>query len=182
MVITHHITTQQCVYKRWPWIRSGGVDSGRILHFFRTRIQSQKFVENRTPSPFSILVAAGVCVVISEVKTWANFGWIDGSRSLNRSRILKFEKFPDPDLKILEMERSRGLKKWLDSGHLCCVPSGESNLTWRQSLIKNKNKKSCNQWANLLRFLQNATMQVHAKKYINLSSKLGHYRFITRCL
>jgi len=36
-------------------------------------------------------------VVISEVKTWVNYGRIDGNRSLNRSRILKFEKFPDPD-------------------------------------------------------------------------------------
>jgi len=33
------------------------------------------------------------------VKTLLNFGWIDGNRSLNRSRILKFENFPalDPD-------------------------------------------------------------------------------------
>jgi len=34
------------------------------------------------------------------------FGWIDGSRSLNRSRILKFENFsnpnPDPDSKKFE--------------------------------------------------------------------------------
>jgi len=45
-----------------------------------------------------------------------NFGWIDGSQSLNRSQIFKFEKFPypDPDLKTLEQERS--LKS--DSGHL----------------------------------------------------------------
>jgi len=44
-------------------------------------------------------------------KTLVNFGWIDGSRSLNRSRILKFEKFPDSDpvSKILEQERSRSL-------------------------------------------------------------------------
>ena len=43
-----------------------------------------------------------------------NFGWIDdGSRSPNRSRILKFEKLPDPDKdrKFLEQERSRSLKK-----------------------------------------------------------------------
>jgi len=31
------------------------------------------------------------------VKTWINFGWIDVSRSLNRSRILKFEKFPESE-------------------------------------------------------------------------------------
>jgi len=52
------------------------------------------------------------------VKTWVNYGWIDDcSRSLNSSRILKFEKEPDsdpdPDWKILEQERSRSLKKWL---------------------------------------------------------------------
>jgi len=29
------------------------------------------------------------------------------------SRILKSEKLPDSDLKILEQERSRSLKKWL---------------------------------------------------------------------
>jgi len=45
-------------------------------------------------------------------KTWENFGWIDGSRSPNRSRILKFKKFSDPDLysKILEQKRSWSLK------------------------------------------------------------------------
>jgi len=46
----------------------------------------------------------------------ANHGWIEYcSRSLNRSRILKFEELPDPDPdpKILEQERSRSLKKWL---------------------------------------------------------------------
>jgi len=45
-----------------------------------------------------------------------SYGWFnDSSRSLNRSRILKFEKLPDPDQdpdsKVLEPERS--LKKWL---------------------------------------------------------------------
>ena len=75
--------------------------------FFRTRIRSQKFVNNRTRirSHFSILAVT------------VNFGWIDRSRSLNRSRIFEFEKFPDPDLdpdlKILEQERSRSLKRWL---------------------------------------------------------------------
>jgi len=41
----------------------------------------------------------------------------DCSRSLNRKRILKLEELPEPDpgpdLKILEQERSRSLKKWL---------------------------------------------------------------------
>jgi len=39
-------------------------------------------------------------------------GWTDDcSRSLKRSRILKFEKLPDPDSKTLEQERSWSLKK-----------------------------------------------------------------------
>jgi len=46
-----------------------------------------------------------------------NFGCIDGSRSLNRSRILKFENFADSDLQrgstISEQERGRRLKMWL---------------------------------------------------------------------
>jgi len=102
--------------------------------FVRTRIRSrsQKFVKNHTriQSHFSISAVGWVCVVIFSVKTWANLGWIDDcSQSLNKSRILKFQKLPDPDLdldsKILEQERS--LKKWLwpplaswknDSGHL----------------------------------------------------------------
>jgi len=37
---------------------------------------------------------------------------------MNRSRILKFEKLPDLDSKILEQERSRSLKS--DSGHQRC--------------------------------------------------------------
>jgi len=37
-------------------------------------------------------------VVISQAQTWANHGWIDDcSRSLNRRRILKFERLPDLD-------------------------------------------------------------------------------------
>ena len=34
----------------------------------------------------------------------------DCSRSRNKSRMLKYEEQPDPDLKILEPERSRSLK------------------------------------------------------------------------
>jgi len=73
-------------------------------------------VKNRTwiRSHVSISEVAEVCVVISEVKTWENCGWIDDcSRSLNKSRILKFDKYwdPDPDSNILEQERGRSLKK-----------------------------------------------------------------------
>jgi len=56
------------------------------------------------------VVISEVCVVISEVKPLAIFGCIDCSRSLNRSPIIKFEKFLDPDSSILEQERSRSLK------------------------------------------------------------------------
>jgi len=47
--------------------------------------------------------------VNSKVKALLNFGYIDSSQTLNRSRILKFEKFLDPDPKICEQERSRSL-------------------------------------------------------------------------
>jgi len=37
-------------------------------------------------------------VVISQTKTWVNYGCIDDcSRSLNKSRILKIEELPGPD-------------------------------------------------------------------------------------
>ena len=43
-----------------------------------------------------------------------HYGWTDDcSWSLNRRRIFKFEKLPDPDSKILEQERCRSLNKWL---------------------------------------------------------------------
>ena len=52
------------------------------------------------------------CHFLGTVKTLLNFGYIDGSRSLNRSCIPKFEETSDPDpvSKILEHERSRSLK------------------------------------------------------------------------
>jgi len=62
---------------------------------FRTRIRSQNLVKHPTRiwSHISISAVAGVCVAISYVKTWVNYGWIDDcSRSLNRSWILKFEE------------------------------------------------------------------------------------------
>ena len=68
--------------------------------FFRTwiRAQNQKFGKNRTQSHFYISAVARVSVVIFYVKTWVNYGWIDDcSRSLNRSRILIFEKLQDQD-------------------------------------------------------------------------------------
>jgi len=57
-----------------------------------------------------------VCInVIVSVKTLLTFGCIDGCRSLNCSRILKFEKVSGlgTDLKTLEQERSRNLKMLL---------------------------------------------------------------------
>jgi len=45
------------------------------------------------------------------MKTWVNFGFIDGSRSL----ILKFKRFSNPDSNFLEQEWSLSLKKWFQS-------------------------------------------------------------------
>ena len=70
---------QDSIFFFWTWIRT----------------RSQNFVKNRyrIRNHFSISGVAGVCVVISYVKTWVNYGWInDCSRSLNRSRLLKFEE------------------------------------------------------------------------------------------
>ena len=92
--------------------------------------QESKMFEKSDPEPESLfnfgsnrslcghfsevcVVISEVCVVISEVKPLAIFGCIDCSRSLNRSPIIKFEKFLDPDSSILEQERSRSLKMWL---------------------------------------------------------------------
>ena len=50
---------------------------------------------------------------ISKVKPLVIFGCLDCNWSLNRSRILTCQKFPDPDSKILEQERGRSLKKLL---------------------------------------------------------------------
>ena len=88
--------------QRLDRIRITGVNSGRVLHFsFESGTGVKNLWKKRIRSHFSI--SAGVCAVISLVKTWVNYGWIDDcSRSLNRSRILKFEKQPDPDSKILE--------------------------------------------------------------------------------
>jgi len=59
------------------------------------------------------LAVAGVWAVICEVKPLVIFCCLNCSRSLNRSHILKFEKFPDPDpnSKVLEQERSQSLEK-----------------------------------------------------------------------
>ena len=54
--------------------------------FFRT--WSKKFVKNRIRCHFFISGVAGVCVVISLVKTWVNYGWMDDCcRSLNRLMV-----------------------------------------------------------------------------------------------
>ena len=76
---------------------------------YRSRLpqDSAVFVLTRIRSHFSISALAGVCVVISQVRTWVNYGWNDDcSRSLNWSRILKLK-----DSKILKQERNRCLKK-----------------------------------------------------------------------
>jgi len=65
----------------------------------RTRTRSQKFVKIPDLDPMSLFnfgSSRSLCGHFLS-KTWVNYGWIDDcSRSLNRSRILKFEKFPDP--------------------------------------------------------------------------------------
>lgn len=95
-----------------------GVNSGRMLRFcFGAGSASgvKKFVKNQTqiPSHFSILSIAEVSVVISNAKPLLIFGYVACSRSLNRSRFLKIEKFPDPDQdsKLLKQEQSRSLKR-----------------------------------------------------------------------
>ena len=65
---------------------------------------------------------AGVCVVISEITTWVNTTSIDGSRSLNRSRNLKFEKFPKPDSKNFSTGAVSESEKVIPaSGDLCYI-------------------------------------------------------------
>jgi len=98
--------------------RSGaGVKNFRLrTPLMRTWCDVRNFAWHRIRTHFSIWAVAGVFVVISQVKRWVNFDWIDdGKRSLNRARILKFEKYPVPDAdwNILEQERCRSLKKWL---------------------------------------------------------------------
>jgi len=60
---------------RWDRIRSRLQQDSEF--FFRTRMRSKKFRKNRIRIHFSISAVAGVCVIISYVKTWLNYGWID---------------------------------------------------------------------------------------------------------
>jgi len=50
--------------------------------------------------------------VIASVKTLLNFGCIDGCRSLNRSRFLKFEKNFDLRAQIQKPWNRRGVGVW----------------------------------------------------------------------
>jgi len=69
-----------------------------------------------------------------------NFGYIDGGRSLSRSRIFKFEKIldPDADSKILEQGRSRILKMWLRPSMVPIVRGNRPNMGdgWKTSNAK----------------------------------------------
>jgi len=179
--------------QKWAWIRSAGVDSERIALFFLSRIRTrnQKYVINRTQiwSHFSISVTAGDCVVISYVKTWVNFGWIDdGTRSLTRSRILKFENLPDldPYSEILEQERSWNLKKWLQPplmGHdqkidatffrfvLQSVSETNINFSQRKMFLFRKhlrNESVCETKVNMLLFSK--------RKHLNLQTNWKRFR------
>jgi len=91
-----------------------GVDSGRILRFTFGPESRVKNCEKPDPDPVSLVIFGSSrslrglykCYFLSKT---SNFGWIDGNRILNRSRIFKFVKFsgPDQDSKILEQERRR---------------------------------------------------------------------------
>jgi len=70
-----------------------------------------KFCEKPDPEPMFTFGSSGSVRGHYEVKTWLYFGWIVGNRSLDRTLILKYDDFPDPDSKFLEQERSRILKK-----------------------------------------------------------------------
>jgi len=62
------------------------------------QVLESKIFEKLDPEPeslFNLGIVAGVCVVICEVKTLVIFSCLNCSRSLNRSRILKFKQFPD---------------------------------------------------------------------------------------
>ena len=79
-------------------------DSGTILRFFRIRSRSQNFVKKRTRSRILFSAAAGVCVFFTSVfdckHCWISDAWnINRFRSLNRSRILKFEQNLRPGFK-----------------------------------------------------------------------------------
>ena len=82
--------------------------------FFASR--SQNFVKNRTRSHFFFGSSKSLRVFMkaaAQVETLLNFSCIGGSQSLNRSRLLKFEKIlePDHDWRILKRGgRSRGVK------------------------------------------------------------------------
>jgi len=103
--------TSSQIGQRWPWTECRSRLRLDSAFFFRTRIRSQKFVKNQARI-WKFSVRSMITGVWTGVE---NYSWIDDRWSLNRSRILKFEKFSDPDQdsKILEQERSRSLKKWL---------------------------------------------------------------------
>jgi len=77
-------------------------------------IPESKIFEKPHPDPGSLFnFGRSWCGHFLSKKTWADFGLTDdGSRSLNRSLIFKFENLPEPDSdsKILNQERSRSLK------------------------------------------------------------------------
>jgi len=113
------------LYQRWPWIRSAGVDSGRILRFS---------FEPGSGVTFQFGSSRRLCGHLLSKNMGINYDWIDDcSRSLHRRRILKFElPDPDSDLKILEQERSRSLKKWLRPPLVCTWHGNNSSIRFNQ--------------------------------------------------
>jgi len=100
--------------KRWPRIRIAGVDfwsekKRKILPEWKIREKPDHqslFIFGSSRSLYGLYK----CHRLSKILL--NFGWVSGCQSLNRSRILKFEKNSDQDSKILEQQRSQSLKMW----------------------------------------------------------------------
>jgi len=100
--------------QKWPWtgVPESTPDGSGV--FLSGPKPESKFFEKRDPDPESVFnFGNGSSLHGHFLNKKIDFGWIHSSQSLNRSRILKFKKFLDPDSKTLEQERSRSLKKWL---------------------------------------------------------------------
>jgi len=94
--------------------QGSGVGSGWILRLFSDPDTSQRICEKPDPDPESLFIFGSSwspgglhkchCLGVAEFRcghflsrTWVNFGCVDGSRNLNRSRILTFENVSNPD-------------------------------------------------------------------------------------
>ena len=57
-----YISCSEQHWERWPRIRNAGIDSGRILDFFRSG-SGVNFSKKQTRSDFLLLAVAGVCAI-----------------------------------------------------------------------------------------------------------------------